>query len=109
MTTVSPDAIEKLHARVTETALDVASLKATMDATLKQTDKVVVLLQGNGQRGLVKNVEEVKVKVRQCEEELTSRRLNSQHNRRSTIGWAVGIMLAIITPVLGFLFHLLSH
>lgn len=101
--------IKEVREQATKTAVNVASLQSTMDATLKQSDTIVMLLQGNGQRGLVKNVSEVKVRVGQCEEELKSRKLNNQHNRRATIGYAVGIVLVILAAVLPVFFHFLSH
>ncbi len=116
MTTVSRDDIEKLHSRVTATALDVASMKSTINANAKQTDKIVTLLQGNGQSGLVGKVAEVKVRVRNCETELKSRKLNNQINKRATIARTVALVLGISTLVLGVLavvlpvfFHFLSH
>lgn len=56
MTTVSRDEINDLRKQATDTRVDVASIKATMEASLKHSDTIVTLLQGNGQRGLVKTV-----------------------------------------------------
>ncbi len=103
MTTVSPYDIEKLHNRVTETAVNVASIKATQVAQLKQTDKVVELLQGNGQPGLVGKVAEVKVRVRNCELELAERKQNNQSNRRATTGWIVAAALGVLAGLLAFI------
>ena len=64
MTTVSRDDIKELRGDLkevreqgTETAVNVASLKSTMEASLKQSATIVGLLQGDGQRtGLVGTV-----------------------------------------------------
>jgi hypothetical protein len=103
------DTVTKLDDRAIKAAVDVGSLKATVEAVLKQTDKVVTLLQGNGQPGLVKNVSEVKVRVKQCETELESRKQNNQHNRRTTIVVTVSIVLGILALVLPVFFHFFSH
>ena len=109
MAVVSSGEIKELREEATKTRVDVGSMKATIEANSKQTDKIVELLQGNGQPGLVGKVAEVKVRVRNCENELTSRKLNNQSNRRTTIAVTVTIVIGILALVLPVFFHFLSH
>ena len=107
--TVTRDDFNRLSDTVSETALDVAGLKSTTDMILKQGEKTVTLLQGDGHGGLVTTVSEVKVRVKQCETELESRKLNNQSTRRTTITVTVAIVLGILALVLPVFFHFLSH
>jgi hypothetical protein len=86
------DTVTKLDDRAIKAAVEVGSLKATMEAVLKQSDKVVGLLQGNGQRGLVKTVATHTEQIKAAKDEIKDMKLLPRRLLWVAIGAPAGVI-----------------